>query len=106
MNPENLVIIYLNTLSDIYFSFIQSMKSVLIILISQNIKAKIREKEQQLKNVVNDNDEQAPNSNNIIANTIKSQQKKKKAKMKQTLNSMSRVNKKKDKCFYYEKFEH
>ena len=46
LNPENLIIIYLNIFSDIYFSFIQSMKSILIILISQSIKAKIREKEQ------------------------------------------------------------
>ena len=45
LNPENLAIMYLNTLSDTYFSLIQSMKSVLIILISQNIKAKIQEKE-------------------------------------------------------------
>ena len=73
LNPENLIIIYLNTFSDIYFSLIQSMKPVLIILISQNIKAKIQEEKQRLKNVINDNDKQAPNSNNIIINIIKSQ---------------------------------
>src|SRR5438876_123313 len=57
LNPENLVIIYLNTFSNTYFSFIQSIESILIIFISQNIKAKIREEEQRLKNIVNDNDE-------------------------------------------------
>ena len=62
---------YLNIFSDIYFSLIQSMKSVLTILISQNIKVKIREEEQRLKNIINDDDEQAPNPNNIIVNTAK-----------------------------------
>src|SRR5947207_11040949 len=81
LNPENLPITYLNTLSDIYSSLIQSMKPILFTLISQNIKAKVREEEQHLKNVANDNDEQTPSSINIIANTIKTQ-KKKKAKMK------------------------
>ena len=88
LDSENLIIMYLNMLSDIYFLFIQSMKSILTILISQSIKAKIREEEQRLKNIVNDNGKQTPNPNNIAANTAKSQ-KKKKIKMKQTSNSIS-----------------
>ena len=96
---------YLNTFSDIYFSLIQSMESVLITFISQNIKAKIREKKQRLKNIINDNDKQIPNPNNIVANIAKSQ-KKKKAKTKQILNLASRVNKKKNKYFHYEKLEY
>ena len=105
LNPENLIIIYLNIFSDIYFSLIQSMESILIILIFQNIKMKIQEEEQQLKNVVNDNDEQVSNPNNVVINTTKSQ-KKKKTKTEQTSNSASRINKKKNKYFHYEKLEY
>ena len=76
LNPENLTIMYFNIFLDIYSSLIQSMESVLAILISQSIKAKIQEKK-HLKNVVNNNNEQASNSNNIIINIIKSQKKKK-----------------------------
>src|SRR5947207_9487829 len=85
LNPEDLAITYLNTLPDTYSSLIQSMEPVLTTLISQNIKAKVREEEQRLKNIINGNDEQAPNPNNVAANTAKSQQKKKKAKTKQML---------------------
>ena len=44
LNPENLAIMYLNMLSDMYSSLIQSMEPILATLISQSIKAKIREK--------------------------------------------------------------
>jgi len=77
LDPEDLAITYLNIFPDTYSSFIQSMKSILVILTSQNIKTKIREEEQRFKNIVNDNDEQTPNPNNITTNTIKSQKKKK-----------------------------
>ena len=77
LNPKNLAIMYLNTLSDTYSSLIQSMKSILSTLISQNIKAKIREEKQHLKNVVNNNNKQASNPNNVVANIAKSQKKKK-----------------------------
>ena len=53
LDPEDLTIMYLNTLPDTYSSFIQSMEPVLATLTSQNIKAKVHEKEQCLKNVEN-----------------------------------------------------
>ena len=105
LDPEDLAITYLNTLPDTYSSLIQSMEPVLATLTSQSIKAKVREEEQRLKNVANGNDGQAPNPNNVAANTAKSQ-KKKKPKMEQTSDSVSRVNKKKDKCFHCGKLGH
>ena len=105
LDPEDLAITYLNTLPDTYSSLIQSMEPVLATLTSQSIKAKVREEEQRLKNVANGNGGQAPNPNNVAANTAKSQ-KKKKAKMEQTSDSVSRVNKKKDKCFHCGKLGH
>ena len=98
------MIMYLNTLPDTYSSLIQSMEPVLSTLTSQSIKAKVREEEQRLKNVANGNGRQAPNPNNVATNTAKSQ--KKKAKMEQTSDSASRVNKKKDKCFHCGKLGH
>ena len=71
LDSEDLAIMYLNIFPDTYSSLIQSMESILATLISQSIKVKIREEEQRLKNVINDNDEQAPNPNNIAANTAK-----------------------------------
>ena len=53
LDPEDLAITYLNTLPDTYSSLIQSMEPVLATLTSQNIKAKVREEEQRLKNVEN-----------------------------------------------------
>ena len=88
LDPEDLAITYLNTLPDTYSSLIQSMEPVLSTLTSQSIKAKVREEEQRLKNVTNGNGGQAPNPNNVAANTAKSQ-KKKKAKTEQTSDSAS-----------------
>src|SRR5271169_632292 len=105
LDPEDLAITYLNTLPDTYSSLIQSMEPVLSTLTSQSIKAKVREEEQRLKNVTNGNGGQAPNLNNVAANTAKSQ-KKKKVKTEQTSDSVSRVNKKKDKCFHCGKLGH
>src|SRR5208282_2939987 len=105
LDPEDLAITYLNTLPDTYSSLIQSMEPVLASLTSQSIKAKVREEEQRLKNVTNGNGGQAPNPNNVAANTAKSQQKKK-AKTEQTSDSVSRINKKKDKCFHCGKLGH
>src|SRR5438477_8775661 len=93
LDPEDLAITYLNTLPDTYSSLIQSMELVLATLTSQNIKAKVREEEQRLKNVANGNGGQTPNPIHAAANTAKSQ--KKKAKTEQTSESASRVNKKK-----------
>src|SRR5438876_6287210 len=104
LDPEDLAITYLNTLPDTYSSLIQSMEPVLSTLTSQSIKAKVREEEQRLKNVANGNGRQAPNPNNVATNTAKSQ--KKKAKMEQTWDSASRVNKRKDKCFHCGKLGH
>src|SRR5271163_2273950 len=53
LDPEDLAITYLNMLPDTYSSLIQSMEPVLATLTSQNIKAKVREEEQRLKNVEN-----------------------------------------------------
>jgi len=53
LHPEDLAITYLNTFSDTYSSLIRSMEPVLATLMSQNIKAKVREQEQRLKNVEN-----------------------------------------------------
>src|SRR5271155_3154351 len=53
LTPEDLAITYLNTLPGTYSSLIQSMEPVLATLTSQNIKAKVREEEQRLKNVEN-----------------------------------------------------
>ena len=105
LDPEDLAITYLNTLPDTYSSLIQSMEPVLSTLTSQSIKAKVREEEQRLKNVVNGNGGQTPNPNNVAANTAKSQ-KKRKAKTEQTSETASRINKKKDKCFYCGKLGH
>src|SRR5436190_10164625 len=105
LDPEDLAITYLNTLPDTYSSLIQSMEPVLATLTSQSIKAKVREEEQRLKNVANGNGGQVPNPNNVATNTAKSQ-KKKKAKMEQTSDSASRVNKKKDQCHHCGKLGH
>ena len=53
LTPEDLAITYLNTLPGTYSSLIQSMEPVLATLTSQNIKAKVREEEQRVKNVEN-----------------------------------------------------
>src|SRR5213078_1330601 len=104
LDPEDLAITYLNTLPDTYSSLIQSMEPVLATLTSQSIKAKVREEEQRLKNVANGNGGQTPNPIHAAANTAKSQ--KKKAKTEQTSESVSRVNKKKDKCLHCGKLGH
>src|SRR5437773_2513549 len=87
LDPEDLAIMYLNTLPDTYSSLIQSMEPVLATLTSQSIKAKVREEEQRLKNVANCNGGQTPNPIHAAANTAKSQ--KKKAKMEQISDSAS-----------------
>src|SRR5277367_4425683 len=58
LDPEDLAIMYLNTLLDMYSSLIQLMEPVLATLTSHNIKAKVREEEQRLKNVENGGSDQ------------------------------------------------
>src|SRR5277367_230014 len=70
LDPEDLAITYLNTLPDMYSSLIQSMEPVLATLTSQNIKAKVREEEQRLKNVENGSSDHAmTQSITVAANT-------------------------------------
>ena len=67
LDPEDLAITYLNTLPDTYSSLIQSMEPVLATLTSQNIKAKVREEEQRLKNVENGGSDHASAQSVVVA---------------------------------------
>ena len=67
LDPEDLAITYLNTLPDTYSSLIQSMEPVLATLTSQNIKAKVREEEQRLKNVENGSSDHALAQSVLVA---------------------------------------
>jgi hypothetical protein len=67
LDSEDLAITYLNTLPDTYSSLIQSMEPVLATLTSQNIKAKVREEEQRLKNVENGGNDHALVQSVVIA---------------------------------------
>src|SRR5271154_2462693 len=72
LDPEDLAITYLNTLPDTYSSLIQSMEPVLATLTSQNIKAKVREEEQRVKNVENGGSDHTAQSITIAANNAQS----------------------------------
>jgi hypothetical protein len=67
LDPEDLAMTYLNTLPDTYSSLIQSMEPVLATLTSQNIKAKVREEEQRLKNVENGGSDHALAQSVVVA---------------------------------------
>src|SRR5271155_922041 len=67
LDPEDLAITYLNTLPDTYSSLIQSMEPVLATLTSQNIKVKVREEEQRLKNVENGGSDHASAQSVVVA---------------------------------------
>jgi len=67
LDPEDLAITYLNTLPDTYSSLIQSMEPLLATLTSQNIKAKVREEEQRLKNVENGSSDHASAQSVVVA---------------------------------------
>src|SRR5277367_5133925 len=66
LHPEDLAITYLNTFSDTYSSLIRSMEPVLATLMSQNIKAKVREQEQRIKNVENGGSNSTSSSTQFI----------------------------------------
>src|SRR5271156_5663449 len=72
LDREDLAITYLNTLPDTYSSLIQSMEPVLATLTSQNIKVKVREEEQRLKNVENGGSDHTAQSITIVANNAQS----------------------------------
>src|SRR5204863_249941 len=67
LDPEDLAITYLNTLPDTYSSLIQSMEPLLATLTSQNIKAKVREEEQCLKNIENGSSDHASAQSVVVA---------------------------------------
>src|SRR5271169_3168316 len=74
LDPEDLAITYLNTLPDTYSSLIQSMEPVLATLTSQNIKAKVREEEQRVKNVENGSSDHTPAAQSIMVAANNAQQ--------------------------------
>src|SRR5271170_2766870 len=102
LEPEDLAITYLNTLPDTYSSLIQSMEPLLATLTSQNIKAKVREEEQRLKNVENGRSDNTSNSTQSITVAANN------AQQRQPSSSSPKQawQKKKDKCHHCGKTGH
>src|SRR5271156_4115621 len=93
LTPEDLAITYLNTLPGTYSSLIQSMEPVLATLTSQNIKAKVREEEQRLKNVENGGSDHALAQSVVVAANNAQQG-------QPSSNSPKQVRQKKGKCHH------
>ena len=66
LDHEDLTIMYLNTLSNMYSSLNQSMEPLLSTFTSQTIKAKVRKEEQCLKNIENGGSDNISNSTQSI----------------------------------------